>query len=371
MFQKKNVMRYVSKTLMPALILVLAVVVSMLPFGCRSSVEGIDFLQGDFSVPEIMNVQVTDPYSICLDFSKPVHVNLACISEKAEDEGEAGSSRGDAVQVQALLEDDGCKVSFVTEEKTKIGQKYILDAELEDESGNTLTVQVEFKGFNDRIPSLVMSELRMKKKSKKAGPEFVEFYALSSGNTSGISLVSGANGIENRYEFPAMEVKAGEYIVLHLRNDCEGSVDETGTSLALAKAPDCVNTARDLFVPRGDKDKRFLGIGSDVIYLQNVNTGVLYDAIVIVDKTKNPEKMPESLLEAAALVEQSGLWLDSEENPSCTLESAVNGSSIDKDAHSLNRRSVKSLKSNSHPAKAGMWYEVSKTKEQTPGLPNL
>ena len=370
MKKSKKVRNCLYRTIMPALLLIVAVVLSMLPFGCRSSVEGIDFLQGDFSVPEIMNVQVTDPYSISLDFSKPVHVNMACISEKSEDDGESGRARGDAVQVSSLLEDDGCKVNFVTEEKTKIGQKYILDAELEDESGNTLMVQVEFKGFNDRIPSLVMSELRMKKKSKKAGPEFVEFYALSSGNTSGISLVSGANGMENRYEFPAMEVKAGEYIVLHLRNDCEGSVDETGTSLALAKAPDCVNTARDLFVPRGDKDKRFLGIGSDIIYLQNVNTGELYDALVVIDKVKNPEKIPDSLLEAAALVEQSGLWLDSEGNPSCTIESAVNGSSIDKDAHSLNRKSVKSLKIDGHPAKASMWYEVSKTKEQTPGTQN-
>ena len=370
MFQKKKMLHYAAKTLLPALLLVSAVVVSMLPVGCKSSVDGIDFLQGDFSVPVLENVQVMDSHSVCLDFSKPVSVNAACVSEKPED-GEIMGQRENTVSVSSVLEDDGYKVNFMMEEKSKIGQKYILDAELEDESGNTLTVQVEFKGFNDRIPSLVMSELRMKKKSKKSGPEFVEFYALSSGNTSGLALVSGANGEENRYEFPAMEVKAGEYIVLHLRNDCEGSVDETGTKLSLATAPDCSNTARDLFAPRGDKDKRFLGIGSDVIYLQNVNTGELYDALLVVDKKKNPEKIPDSLLDAALLVERSGLWLDADGNPSCTVASAVDGSSIDKDAHSLNRRKVKSLDKDSHPAQAGMWYEVEKSKLQTPGLPNM
>lgn len=370
MKSKKNekVIGFMSRTMLPAIILVLAVVMSMLPFGCRSSVDGIDFLQGDFSVPEIVNVQVTDPYSISMDFSKPVHVNLACVSEKGG--GENSPVRENAVSVSSSTDEEGCKVDFVMEEKSEIGKKYVLDAELEDESGNTLTVQVEFKGFNDRIPALVMSELRMKKKSGMKGPEFVEFYAVTSGNTSGLALVSGANGIENCYEFPAIEVKAGEYIVVHLRNDCDGSVDETGTKLSLATAPDCSNTARDLFAPRGDKDKRFLGIGSDVIYLQNANTGEIYDALLVIDKKKNPEKIPESLLEAAALVEQSGLWLDSNGNPSCTIESAVDGSSIDKDAHSLNRKNVRALKGDDHPAKASMWYEVSKTKEQTPGSQN-
>ncbi|MBO4320885.1 MAG: hypothetical protein J5857_10510 [Treponema sp.] len=367
---KKNVRRYLCGTMIPAIVLIFAVVMSMLPFGCKSSIEGVDFLEGDFSVPEITNVEVTDSYSVSLDFSKPVNVNLACVSEKGEGSDKNKVVRENTVSVLPKLDDEGHKVTFVMEEKSEIGRKYILDAELEDESGNTLTVQVEFKGFNDRIPCLVMSELRMKKKSSQKGPEFVEFYALSSGNTSGLALVSGANGIENCYEFPAIEVKAGEYIVVHLRNDCSGSVDETGTNLALATAPDCIRTARDLFAPRGDKDKRFLGIGSDVIYLQNLNTGILYDAVVVIDKKKNTEKIPDSLAEAAFLVEQSGLWLDSEGNPSCTLESAVDGSTIDKDAHSLNRKSVRSLKPDSHAAKASMWYEVTKTKEQTPGSQN-
>ncbi|MBP5443091.1 MAG: hypothetical protein J6Y60_07610 [Treponema sp.] len=366
MLKKKNVLHYVTKTLMPALLLVAVVVVSMLPVGCRSSVDGVEFLQGDFSVPELDNILVCDPYSLSLSFTKPVQVNAACVSEKDEEE-ESTVTGKNQVPVSSALDEDGYTVNFKMDEKTRIGQKYVLDAELEDESGNTLTVQVEFKGFNDRIPSLVMSELRMKKKSNKSGPEFVEFYALSSGNTSGLILVSGANGTENCYEFPAMEVKAGECIVVHLRNDCEGSVDETGTNLALATAPDCTRSARDLFAKRGDKDKRFLGIGSDVIYLQNANTLQVYDAVLVIDKKKNPERIPDALLESAALIEQSGLWLDSAGNPSCTLESAVDGSTIDKDAHSLNRK-VKSLKADSHPAKASMWYEVSKTKEQSPGI---
>lgn len=356
--------RLIFRTMLPALLLILIVVMSMLPFGCRSSVDGIDFLQGDFSLPEIVNVQVVDSYSVTLDFSKPVCVNLARISEKSESDLENSSD------VSSMLEDEGHRVTFTMKNKSKIGQKYLLDAELEDQSGNTLTVQVEFRGFNDRIPELVMSELRMKKKSNKSGPEFVEFYAITAGNTSGLALMSGANGNENRYEFPAMEVKAGEYIVLHLRNDCEGSVDETGANLSLATAPDCTRTSRDIFAPRGDKDKRFLGIGSDVIYLQNVNSGKVYDALLVIDKKKNPEKMPDSLLAAASLIEESGLWLDADGKPSCTLESAVDGSTIDKDAHSLNRRNVRALKADSHPAKASMWYEVTKTKEQTPGLPN-
>lgn len=363
MKKNKKAGRIIFGTMLPALLLILIVVMSMLPFGCRSSVEGIDFLQGDFSLPEIVNVEVRDSYSVILDFSKPVKVNAARVCEK-DPEGE------NAVGVSPALEDEGYRVNFVMEEKSRIGQKYLLDAELEDQSGNTLTVQVEFKGFNDRIPELVMSELRMKKKSNKSGPEFVEFYAITAGNTSGLVLMSGANGSENRYEFPAMEVKAGEFIVLHLRNDCEGSVDETGTNLSLATAPDCTRTSRDIFAPRGDKDKRFLGIGSDVIYLQNVNSGKVYDALLVIDKKKNPEKMPDSLLASASLIEESGLWLDADGNPSCTLESAVDGSTIDKDAHSLNRRNVRALKADSHPAKASMWYEVTKTKEQTPGLPN-
>ena len=105
-----KVRRIMCGTVLPALFLVVAVVLSMLPFGCKSSVEGIEFLEGDFSVPEIADVVVKDPYSICLEFSKPVHVNQACVSEKGEGQEKNELVRENTVTVSSELEDEGCRV---------------------------------------------------------------------------------------------------------------------------------------------------------------------------------------------------------------------------------------------------------------------
>ncbi|MBO5606701.1 MAG: hypothetical protein J5930_02300 [Treponema sp.] len=349
------------QTILPAVALVLAVNLAVVPSGCRSSIEGADFLTGDFTLPHIEEVKVESKTSVAMNFSKQVTVNRASLTQDSSPMSE---------NLKSELSEDGRTVHFVCTDDMITGEHYILDAEIQDPHGNTLTISVTFPGFNDRVPDLRLSEIRIKNKSSKADEsarksEFVELYAKTAGNLSGLEIFNAEDGEEKKYSFPPIEVKAGEYIVVHYRNDATGCINETGENLSEATAADCQNTARDLFVDN-ESEGRF-GANADIVILRNSADGAILDAFAYANREKVSD-WNDKLKPYAQVLEENLMWTDSSGTSSCTPESAFDGTSLNKEAHSVCRKNAIANGDLNH-SNTG-WYEITATKMQSPGLPN-
>lgn len=353
----KSFKKYVVQTLVPAFSLAASVMLAIFPFSCRTSMEGIEFLSGDFTVPQVKDVTVADSNTLSVFLSRNVSVDDARIVD---------SSGVEMTGLTTYVDESENRVDYTLADRMDIGKKYVLDTTLEDMKGNSVTLSIDFLGYNDRVPSLVLSEIRTKNKSSSDKSEFVEIYALSSGNLSGLEIVSAYDGEDKKYSFPAIEVKKGEYIVVHMRNDTEGCVDELDTNLRLATTSDS-SSARDLFA-QNLNDGRFAA-GSDIIAIRDGASKKILDCFVYVDPSKN-NPWPESLASFSDKVVDSKAWLDGDGNVDCSFESAFSTTTLNRDAHTVCRRGVESLGTENPGSSAGEWYEVSSSKEQTPGYRN-
>ena len=106
------------------------------------------------------------------------------------------------------------------EKKLDIGTHAVFSASVADSNGNSLSFSVPVTAFNDRVPKLRINEIRTVYSKPKV--EYIELYALSDGNLSGVQVSCAMNTANPAYEFPAAEVRAGDYIVYHLRSVEEG-----------------------------------------------------------------------------------------------------------------------------------------------------
>jgi hypothetical protein len=215
--------------------------------------------------------------------------------------------------VEVLSYEEGKEVLIILTEPLKEGEKIIADILVEDENRNTLNVLVPFRARNDRMPQLVINELRTEYASASGrNPprvESVEFLAKSSGNLGALRLFIAGNSLtEPVFEFPPTEVRAGEYIVLHLRTMLEGSVDETGNNLALSGGAEALPDARDFWVPGTTKLLR----KTEIVYLVDQDDRII-DAVLL---SENPGSTwgKASLTTAAEFIASQRAWLPSEHN---------------------------------------------------------
>lgn len=275
------------------LLLTLLTLFCVLPFSCRVSEEGIVFVGGDFISPVLEEVNVIDERTVRINFSEAIRIKSFVVSEKVNDISDspehsateelspalkaAGGGYG-KVEADFSSSDDGCIITFLAQDKYEVGQAYEIFGTVEDRAGNTLTFCVPFCGYNSCLPKLVMTEVqpRYKKYKEEYRCEFVEFLALTDGNLSGLELVSGADGDAKKYEFPPVNVKAGQVFVVHLRNAGEGAVSEE-EDLNASKAFHSAKNALDIW---SANTKARLNDDTDIIVLRNSIDGKLLDAML-------------------------------------------------------------------------------------------
>lgn len=357
----------VTHTVFPAVLVLAAVLVLTLPLGCKSSIEGVTFLSGDFSSPQLQDLSVQSASTIELCFNKSVTLHDVTLVPKDSDEAADFS-------VSLAYADDGKSVTVVTEEALAIGSAYLMNCEVEDASGNTVTMTAQFKGFNDHPAYLALSELRIKNKNDTKAPEkskseFVELYVLREGNLSGLELVNADNGTDCRYEFPAIEVKKGEYIVVHYRKLLGTNKDELGENLSEASGIDCEDGARDLFCTKVlSGTKGWLGT-SDIVVVRNAERAQVQDAFLYSKDTSVPWKGDEFTALAAA-VEESEIWRDEQKKATSAPESAFAAQKLNSDARSVARKNVETLSVDNFYNTASDWKENTKSKQQSPGKKN-
>ena len=226
------------------------------------------------------------------------------------------------------------------------GSKVTADLLVEDSKRNTLNVLISFRTRNDRMPELVINEIRAA--YSKPRVEFVEFKTLSAGNLGAMRLFAAYSQEEPIFEFPPVEVKRGEYIVVHTRSIEPGLVDETGTNLAASKGTDALTTARDFWIPGAIKLH-----GTNAIYAMDQDNRII-DGVLL---ASSATRWKDSITTAAQEMVRQGVWPGFEP-----------GDAVNADGNTATR-TICRVESRKNSHSAADWY-ITVTSGATPGKAN-
>ena len=259
---------------------------------------------------------------------------------------------------EILSIEGGREVRVTFAEPLGEGMKMTADILVEDDERNTLNVIVPFRARNDRMPVLAINELRTDYSRPRV--EFVELLALEAGNLGALRLfIAGHSLTKPVYEFPPVEVAAGEYIVLHLRTLDEASVDETGEDLSVSAGNEAQPDARDFWLPGSTKMLR----RTDALWLLDQDDRII-DAILL-SENADAKWSNNSVAEAALFLAKNNGWLPVEESegwiPSPADAVITSGTTA--------TRTICRDESIDPARKAGNWY-VTVTSGASPGRPN-
>jgi hypothetical protein len=271
------------------LLLPFALVFSACACSTESAIQQV--FEDSGQAPVFLDCRAVSSTEIAFTFSHPVKVSFLRFDPPLE-----------FVSIE-----EGKTVTVKTAQPLEGGEKFTADILVEDENRNTLNVLTPFKTRNDRIPKILINELRTEAAAKsdaRARVEFVELYTLSEGNLGALQLfIVGDNITKPVLEFPSIEVSRGEYIVVHLRTREDGCVDETGQDLSLSKGMDALPGARDIWIP---DDKKRLNKHA-LVYLMDQD-GAIIDGVAITDKPENDAWGKPAQEAAAALFGDQGVW---------------------------------------------------------------
>jgi hypothetical protein len=272
-------------------ILILAAAAMFPTAGCACSAETAlqEILGLSAEAPEFTGWKAVSAEELAFRFSLPVSVKSVRLEPQ--------------VEIAAIT--GGRDVRLFLTEPCSGGAKMTADLLVEDAFGNTLNVLTAFRSRNDTMPTLLINEVRTEYSKPKV--EFIELYTLSAGNLGGMRLyLTGGPEDPPFYEFPPVDVAAGEYIVLHFRTLFDDSVDETEADLAATaytKDNEAQVSARDFWVPGVVKHINKKGAA---VYLVDQDDRVL-DALVFCESASG-WWTDEKLAQAAEFLSQAGAW---------------------------------------------------------------
>ncbi|MBR4386404.1 MAG: hypothetical protein IKP51_07785 [Treponema sp.] len=334
---------FLLKTLLPAAFLTLAVLASFMPLGCKSSVEGLSMLEGDFSCPRAEDFFVTGEDSFLVRFNKSVSCKEAFFWR---------TETGEETNLVASVQDEGKSLVFTSPVPMQTGAEYTFSGIVQDGAGNTLTITVPFSGYNGRVPRIAISEVHIansKTAKNNWKAEYAELLVLTDGNLSGLELVCTGSCSSKKedagiYKFPPVEVKAGEYITVHLcKNESyTGMNDDEEDNLSLSKSPDSSSLALDLWA----NNESSVTKTSDALLVQNSADSCILDAVLFVQESSSGKRTEwkTGTKEWLGAIEASGVWQQSDGSSSASEESAFCGSwSKSATTKSICRKNTKSL----------------------------
>ncbi|MDE5798980.1 MAG: hypothetical protein K2H73_08215 [Treponemataceae bacterium] len=297
------------------------------PFSCKMTDEGVAVSATDKDAPKIVSFRGTQRSVLAIACDEPM--TLTDVAFKTAGDGETFAQVTDIA-----YDESGQNAELTLDRPMEIGEKYALTGIVADANGNTLAFSLPFTGYNDHPAHMMLTELRYgtsDKTAKQMKVEFIEFYVLAGGNLAGLELYGGYYGEKTRYALPAIEVKEGEYVTVHLRN-YGGDADETGDALDLpSDSPDASETARDLWV-NGTDGGYFTK--NDVVALVDAVSGNIMDAVLLTEdetKTAWSKKAQTTLAEQAVA---AGVW---QGNPDRSSAATSKGMGVTK---TLSRQNV-------------------------------
>jgi hypothetical protein len=241
--------------------------------------------------PVLLGHSVPGPAEIAFQFSLPVTVLSLNLSPDLE----------------VALVEEGSVVTVYLAGIPAGGERLTVDLLVEDEKGNTLNALVPLRTRNDRIPPLLITEMRTEYKGATLEAEYVEFKTLEAGNLGALRLFIASNAKNPLvYEFSPVEVGAGEYILLHLRTLDTGTADETGPALNLSLGKDAAAGARDFWIPGSEERFR----KTDAVYFLDQDDRIM-DAVMF-SETVDPWWNKEHFAQAADFLFGQGAFTSPE-----------------------------------------------------------
>lgn len=260
--------------------------------------------------------------------------------------------------------EDGSTVKVKLEGETEPGALLTADLLAEDAKKNTINVLVTLRSRNDRMPQLVINELRTEysRSVTTAGTtirvEFIEFKMKTAGNLGAMRVFfAGGSQKPSVYEFAPVEVKKDEYVVLHLRKMEEDCRDEYGINLNESGGTDASPTGRDFWI---DGTVKLINKTACFIYVLDQDDRVL-DAVMLSEK---PDSWwtKDYLAQAAEFLYSKGAWT-SEAGNICTPADAVRSSGTSA------TRTICRDETAEKTGSAAAWY-ITDTSCATPGKEN-
>ena len=258
-----------------------------------------------------------------------------------------------ALEIESIEEGDVVRVCF--EGGLPPGEKLTADLLAMDENGNTINVLVPLRTRNDRIPALLINELRTEYSKPKA--EFIEFKMLEAGNLAAVRVfIAGNNKAPLVYEFSAVEVSVGEYILLHLRTTEESNRDEYGSSKDGSGGADAVAGVRDFWISGNTELLR----KTDAVYVLDQDDNVI-DAVILAE-SQDAWWNKDYLAAAAEFLHEKGAWKSADDKVPGPKDAAnSSGTTL--------TRSISRDETVPDSDTAADWY-VTATSSNTPGKPN-
>lgn len=299
-------------------LLLSAVSLASVAASCRFEDGRFTVLTGTYTPPVLESFTLTGENSAVLCFSRKVE--FTSLEYALTGTGEEGQAQFRDVQFGDAFDEPASSAGSETvcyrlifPEPARIGSEYLLRGAVKDAGKNTLEFGLAFIGYNERVPAAVFSEIGpvhalSSKDPKKAKAEFIELYILEDGNIGGMIIQSAYDGELADFVLPAAEVKAGDYLTVHLRVLGEKAVSETGTNLALSTTVYSWPESRDIWNEKADNTKTRFG-ADDVLLLRERSGGRLADALLYSPSDKST--WSKELMNAYAREAfESGIWLD-------------------------------------------------------------
>ena len=292
MLKKRDVMDILLKCLI-AIAVTTIICLCTMSASCKISPEGIRILETDYTTPKLINIQLSNSSQLFIEFDKEIALKQLEITNKENSENKILVDLANIEKNTAFFID--CKTNF------SILEKYDFFGVAEDEKFNTLTFSATLQGFNANVPKLAISELRTY--YQKPSMEFVELVAQTDGNIAGMVLEVYYKSEPTKLLLPPVDVKSGDYIIVHGRSLDETCVNESD-NWTVASHKDAVADVLDLWI---NADSKVIG-NSGVILLRERENAPPVDALLYTEPGKE-EWGNASMKEAAREAVNSGVWV--------------------------------------------------------------
>jgi hypothetical protein len=204
--------------------------------GCSPDLSSVEYPAADLRPPDLLAAGPTGSRNVLLRFDEAVTPVAGSFSVDPR------------ASLSFRSEGESLAIDFGSAQSA--GAEYSLVGEVDDLRGNRTRFLVRFTGWNDRASPLLVSEVLPCKNSSKTKPhrDFVELLVLEDGNLGGEELSWASSVKAESYRFPSVEVRKGDFVVLHLAPEgIPEERDELGTELSASGGVDATATGRDFW----------------------------------------------------------------------------------------------------------------------------
>jgi hypothetical protein len=258
-------------------------------------------------IPFITDADVAPPVVTDLSLNDPRTLEVT-VNEAVE--LVSGPLHSEGIEVSDV--DVGSRsVRFHFTEAPSAEHEHHVEAQIADEAGNHLRFVARFYGLNALLPAMVINELTTQ--GSGGHPDLVELRALTDGNLAGACLYEGTpENWEQRLIFPPLDVRAGDYVVVHFKPEgIPEEIDEV-TAPDASGGKDACSTAWDFWVPDGSG----LSGNNGVISLCRNPLGGYIDAVLYSNRTSDSDERyrgfgSRDVMERADALAAAGAWLPS------------------------------------------------------------